>query len=378
MALQGKLSEKELEYRSEDDSLWLVPKPITYNSGSKQWNIWPNTILENMELSDCNDTIDGVCLQNKTLEECISECSGKCGAGVYFKFSTGKSICVPIRTGMHPTLNPVYRLRKQEYYNLLPKNVEVSVFVDDNKFSWPPNMGNSIFFYDFITLENIDTNRFLHIENTLQNNIVTFLPKKSNTTLQILPVITTAGNFQSNFPILYGDSFNLIIPGTNMIAVKKGAELEWVIAPLDLSKMYFSFWPSPQSKKKIGDPINYQEPLIIVYQGQRLYLTKNGKLTTTEFKETTFRVISRMIGYYCNKNSCDQVPIKNLDKNGMYNNSQVYRHKGCWNRCKNLYTNLHLKNTETTPKVIIPVIFLISLVIFLGICFFWFKFIKKK
>lgn len=39
MALQGKLSEKELEYRSDDDSLWLVPKPINYNSGSKQWNI---------------------------------------------------------------------------------------------------------------------------------------------------------------------------------------------------------------------------------------------------------------------------------------------------------------------------------------------------
>ena len=378
MALQGKLSEKELEYRSEDDSLWLVPKPITYNSGNKQWNIWPNTILEDMELSDCHDTINGVCLQNKTLEECISECSGDCGTGVYFKFSSGKSICVPIRTGMHPTLTPLYRLRKQEYYNLSPKNVEVSVFVDDNKFPWPPNMGNSIFFYDFITLENVDTNRFLHIENTIQNNIVRFLPKNSNTTLQILPVITTAGNFQSNFPVLYGDNFNLIIPGTNMIAIKKDKQLEWVVSPLDFSKMYFSFLPLSQSKKKIGDPINYQEPLLIAYQGQRLYLSKNGKLTTTESKDTTFRVISRMIGYYCNKNSCDQVSIKNLDKNGMYNNSQVYRHKGCWNRCKNLDTNLHLKNTETTPKVIIPVIILISLGIFLGICLFWFKFIKKK
>jgi hypothetical protein len=375
MALQGKLSEKELEYRSEDDSLWLVPKPITYNSGNKQWNIWPNTILEDMKLSDCNDTIDGVCLQDKTLEECISECSG---AGIYFKFSNGKSICVPIRTGIHPTLNPVYRLRKQEYYNLLPKNVEVSVFVDNDKFSWPPNMGNSIFYYDFITLENDDTNRFLHIQNTVKNNILTFLPKKSNSSLQILPVITTAGNFQSNFPILYGDSFNLIIPGTNMIAMKKGAELQWIVAPPDLSKMYFSFWPPPQSTKKIGDPINYQEPLIIVYQGQRLYLTKNGKLTTTKGKLTTFRVISRMIGYYCNKNSCDQVPIKNLDKNGTYNNSQVYRHKGCWNRCKNLDTNLHLKNNGSAHIPIILVIFLTCFGLCLGVWFFYFKFVKKK
>ena len=374
MALQGKLSEKELEYGSDDDSLWLVPNPINYNSGSKQWNIWSNTILENMELSDCNDTIDGVCLQNKTLEECISECSGQCGAGVYFKFSTGKSICVPIRTGMHPTLNPVYRLRKQEYYNLLPKNVDVSVFVDTHKFSYPPNMGNSIFYYDFITLETVDTNRFLHIKNTVKNNIITFLPKNSNSTIQILPVITTAGNFQSNFPILYGNRFILIIPGTNIIALKKGEELEWVVAPLDLRKMYFTFWPSPQSQKKIGDPIDYQEPLIMVYGDQKLYLTKNGKLTTIVGKNTIFRVISRMVGYYCNKNSCDEVPIKDLDKNGTYNNSQVYRHKGCWNRCKSLEPTLHLKNSGSTPIVIIPVIFLICL----GVFFFWLKVLKKK
>ena len=61
-----------------------------------------------------------------------------------------------------------------------------------------------------------------------------------------------------------------------MIAVKKGTELEWVVAPLDLSKMYFSFWPLPESKKKIGDIVNYKEPLIIVYQNERLYLCKNS------------------------------------------------------------------------------------------------------
>ena len=52
---------------------------------------------------------------------------------------------------------------------------------------------------------------------------------------------------------------------------KKGEELEWVVAPLDLRKMYFTFWPPPQSQKKIGDPIDYQEPLTIVYGDQKLY-----------------------------------------------------------------------------------------------------------
>lgn len=370
MVLQGNLSEKELEYRSEDDSLWLIPKPRKYNSGMGEWNIWSNTILDDMALSDCNDTINGVCLQNKTLEQCINECDGECGTGVYFKFASGKSICVPIRTGMHPTLSPLYRLRKQEYYNLLPKNVEVFVFVNNNKFPFPPNMGNTIFYYDFITLQNIGTKNFLYIENKSKNNTLKFLSKKSDSTLQIIPVINTAGNFQSNFPLLYGDNFNLIIPGTNMIAMKKGKEIEWVIAPLEFAKIgqrYFSFWPSSPGKK-IGEPINYQEPLIIVYEGQKLYLTKNGKLTTSVGIETTFRVISKMVGYYCNKNSCEQVPIKDLNENGNYNNFQVYRHKGCWNRCKNLEQSLHLKNTDNSNKKIKIIVISIITLIILGIC----------
>lgn len=112
----------------------------------------------------------------------------------------------------------------------------------------------------------------------------------------------------------------------------------------------------------------------MVYGDQKLYLTNNGKLTTTVGKNTIFRVISRMVGYYCNKNSCDEVSIKDLDKNGTYNNSQVYRHKGCWNRCKNLEPTLHIKNSGSTHILIIPVIFLICL----GVFFFWLKICKKK
>ena len=161
MAFQGKLSEKELKYRSSDDSMWLVPQPREYNN----WMIWPNTILNNMELSDCNDTINGVCLQDKTLEECISECTGDCGTGIYFKFATGKTVCVPIRTGIHPKLNPVYRLRKQEYYDLSPQDVEVSVFVNKDKFAYPPGLSNAIFYYDFITIQNVENKNFIQIEN---------------------------------------------------------------------------------------------------------------------------------------------------------------------------------------------------------------------
>ena len=376
MAFQGKLSEQELKYRSSDDSMWLVPQPREY----KNWMVWPRTILNNMDLSDCNDTINGVCLQDKTLEECISECKGDCGTGIYFKFATGKSICIPVRTGIHPTLNPVYRLRKQEYYNLLPQNVEVSVFVNKDKFSYPPGLGNSIFFYDFITIKNLENKSFIKIQNRKKNNFLYFSPENSNSTIQILPIITTGGKFQSNSPLLYGDKFNLIIPGTNLIAITSPNlenVLEWIIAPLNITKIsqtYFTFLPT--NSKSLGDVVDYQEPLILGYGDNTIYLSESGLLTINNrpelFGNTKFTILSKMVGYYCNQNSCEEIPIKDITKDGKYNNSIVYRHKGCWNRCKNHDTNLYREVNKKNTNITI-IILLIGLIIVLLLLYKFFK-----
>ena len=374
MAFQGKISEKELKYRSSDDSLWLVPPPQDYNN----WLIWPNTILNNMELSGCNDTINGICLQNKTLEECISECHGDCGAGRYFKFITGKSICVPIRTQIHPNLNPVYRLRKQEYYDLLPDKVNVSVFINKNKFSYPPALGNTIFYYDFLTIKNIEKKSYIEIENRKKNNFLYFSPNDSNSTIQIIPIVTTGGKVESNLPILYGDKFNLIIPGTNLIATlntKLKNTLEWIIAPVDItkiSKTYFSFLPLSKTKK-IGDVVDYQEQLLLGYGDNIIYLDTMLKIKNFLKKNNTenskFSIISRMIGFYCGGGNCNQVPIKDIDKNGKYHDSVVYRHKGCWNRC--IQQNIKSSNTKINTSIIIGII--IGIII-IGIIIFYNKF----
>ena len=85
-----------------------LEKPYRY----KHWLIWPNTVLSLMDISDCDDTINGVCLKDKTIEECIDECVGDCGAGIHAKFRDGRTICVPMRTALHPSLNPVFRMKK--------------------------------------------------------------------------------------------------------------------------------------------------------------------------------------------------------------------------------------------------------------------------
>ena len=60
-----------------------LPRPKRYKN---KWLIWSETVLDILDVSDCDDTISGVCLYNKTLEECIDECVKDCGAGYHIDF----------------------------------------------------------------------------------------------------------------------------------------------------------------------------------------------------------------------------------------------------------------------------------------------------
>ena len=48
----------------------IINKPWKY----KNWLIWPNTVINDLYFSNCIDAVDGVCLKNKSIEECIECC----------------------------------------------------------------------------------------------------------------------------------------------------------------------------------------------------------------------------------------------------------------------------------------------------------------
>ena len=347
MTAEGRLSAKERKYRSSiNEDLWLINKPYKYKNN---WLIWPNTILNKMERSDCNDTIDGVCLDNQSLDECIDRCTGDCGAGVYFKFHDGKSICVPIRTALWANLNPIYHLRRQDdknpklkYYDI--KDVDVSVFVNTDKFPNPPDEGNAVFYFDIISLKTSDkyistkyiqgTSHTLNITKDLTNNI------------QIIPQIITAGANEDNIPLKYGDKFNITIPGTNITASNINNKLAWTVIPVDLSELtYMSFTFNPPIGKKTGDVVTYDNPLVLTYNssgGSKFVNVKNDDIVIENDIKSKFNIISKMVGNYCDKGKCLQVPIKHITQSGKtggkYKDSSgnwtpVYRQKGCWNLC---------------------------------------------
>lgn len=343
----GEISEKEREYRSSiNEKLWLIDKPYKY----KKWTIWPNTILNNMKMADCDDTINGVCLDNKSLEQCIDRCTGECAAGVYFKFHDGKSICIPLRTAIHPSLNPIYHLRRQDskdpklrFYDI--EDVDVSVFVNTDVFSNPPDQGNAVFYYDIISLKNKDN--FIST-NSKSSSINT--SKDISNNVQIIPQIITAGINQESIPLKYGDKFNIMIPGTNITASNKENNLIWTVIPIDLSKLtdiYFTF--NPPVGKKIGDIVTNNIPLVLKYENSIdsisgfVNISNNDIIIENQVK-TRFNIISKMVGYFCDKGNCNQISLKHITSSngsgGKYKDSSgnwkpVYRNKGCWNLCNN-------------------------------------------
>ncbi len=363
---EGRLSSRELRYRTEDDDLWLVNKPYKHRDS---WLVWPETLLNNMELSDCNDTINGVCLTNKSLAECIDECHDDCGAGLYFELPNDKSICVPIRTDMHPTFNPIYRLRRQKYYDGLG-DIKVHTFVNTSKFSNPPNQGNAILYYDIVTLLNPSSKKIITAQYTAGGDNIINMTTNPIGNIQFIPIIYTAGVMEEDFPILYGDKINIVIPGTNLtMTPSKKDILEWSVIPIDQIKirdMYYSFLPGPGNSANIGDIVTNQMPLILTYGSDNIVVYVNNdnnlmlhdksvdEVMSMSDVTTIFSVISKMVGYYCEGEECRQIPISDItpdigargkykDRNGNW--KQIYRHKGCWDSCRTI--PLPLPHTST-------------------------------
>ena len=115
----------------------------------KKWLIFENTIFDDLSFMDCNDTIEGVCILDKTFDQCVKKCEDdpNCAAGYYIS-GLEKNICVPLRTEEYHYVNPIYRLRQQKIYNELD-NLDVKTFVDKSVYPFPPEQANPSFLYGF-------------------------------------------------------------------------------------------------------------------------------------------------------------------------------------------------------------------------------------
>lgn len=308
----------------------LLPKPFKY----KDWNIWPRTAIDEMGYNrvGCSDTLNGVCLKNLSVKDCIDKSTD--GIGYHIDFKNGDSICVPLKTDLYPTLNIVYKLVNQEVHPEL-NDVNVTTFLNKNKYKFPPLNSSIIFYYDIIKIKNVESNLFFGM-NKLDNTIEFTDDENKAINLQFIPANTFAPRIINYEPIKYGDKFNIVIPNTTLILHKNPNTDIFEFIESSIINQPFIFELSPVDKLQNINKVSYIDMFTIVYTLSNIvtlnsYNMLEGVYETIEkLKErndpsikNTFMAISQMVGYYCEDDKC--VPIENKKTTNIFTEPEILK-----------------------------------------------------
>lgn len=315
-----------------------IHKPHLYN---KDWRIFPNTILSNLELDDCNDTVNGFCENTDTLKQCIDICKNdplKLCDGGYFIEASDRNYCVPLSSTTSEPSYHYYRFRNTSAYPQL-KNVKTTSFIS-TKYDFPPNMVNRLFYMDNIVIKNVKTGLQIsqNLNNALSNEI--FLSNNNSINIQLIPKIALQTNIKRYMPVFNGDTVAINIPYTGLILENTNNGLKWLMRYNNklFSENSFKIF-STDTNKAIGDSLNYTDTFYFLSSDNMILSVQNNTLqvvTQNNSQNTDFQLIPNIKVYYCDKNKCQTINLQNTDMNGdnaTFKNSRVYRMPGCWNRC---------------------------------------------
>lgn len=345
---------------------------ITRPYKHKDWLLWENTVFDFIGESDCDDTVGGFCITNKTVKECIEECKDGCAAGYQIQFSDGKSICVPIYTDLYPSLNPVYRLKRQSFYPQL-NNTKVTSYINSSVFQFPPDSANAVFYRDILTLQNKNAKYSLSGENNKPSSeSLIYMSDKNPLNIQIIPYNSVSSNLDKYKTVKFGDYIILTVPGTTLVlqqSVNYPSMVEWIITN-DLSNdndtITLRILPV-NNRHKIGDTLSYKDSFLLQYmKSSVLALNKETKyieiqyknldnLAITEENDMLFSFESKMTGYFCDNGVCKSIPINLIETEGVkgrYKGSIVTRNAKCWGRCSYKEPGLfELNSSEQQDKL---------------------------
>jgi hypothetical protein len=334
-----------------------ISKPWRYKN---KWMVWPETTLDSIIISDCNDTINGICLSGKTISQCIDECKEGCAAGYHMEFKNGTTLCAPLLTNNRPHLNPVHRLRKKEIYREL-ENVKISTFVNTDYFPFPPEEGNVVFFQDILSMSDKLNGMGITLKNNTPDHDLIYLDKDIENNLQFIDALITASQVERYMPLRYGQPCQIAIPATSLlISVSSKNTLEWKESSRLFSTENTTFYLIPiDSTKKLGDLVTYNDVFGIKHASSLVvaninfpYLQLyNENIENIINKDIIYKftLTSKMIGYYCDGRDCKQIPVKDIETNGLYKGVSVGRNPDCWGVCKYLImgtnSTIELKNS---------------------------------
>jgi hypothetical protein len=372
-------------------NIYNIEKPLIKD---KQWLIFPKSTFSQIETMDCNDAMEGKCYTDKSLPECIQYCkdSPECNFGYYISdISKENNICVTLRDANIDS-NPMYRLRTQSIYPEMD-GTNSTVFINKNKYPFPPEKANIVFFMDNFLIENLETKKLLetsplsYSDSNPYNSTRVGFEKDGDLVVQALQIPPDLSAGTEYVSIKYGDLLAFNIPTTTLVMRPTHHSIKWVTRSFSLSE-HSSFFLRPLTPgREMGDEVRYSDTFSIHYSVSIVSIDKNSSMkclyeshsnTKNKGEYVTFRFIPKVKGWYCNIDAqCTEIPLEKMiinDKGiGTYDGIAIGRNPGCWGVCKYKIKNQpHLKNIEEYKEgkssnivwyILIPVVLIFTAII---------------
>jgi hypothetical protein len=339
-----------------------IGKPVRYRD---RYLIFPNCVFEYMDNTDCNDTPTGMCEENRytsveagidSLSKDTTYLDNVVAAGYFVSKPWGGTLFVPIRTGIHPFLNPIYRLRNKSIYPFL-SDCSTWAFLDTTLYNFPPNAVSLVYYQDHFFIQNVESGKWLNAD-------LKFKEKDEREYVCIIPYRDTMYIDQKYIPIRKNTPVNMNAPETNLIMGEENGVVKWISNLGIESKKSLRIF-----KKDDKDPLfvldsleklkrvkseqegkitlDYLDEFYMTYGDQLLEVDLGGGNTLTLSNEpygggdtnraVHFRFVPHVRGYYCGPHGIEEVSLSdtNMAHNGVvtYRGSVVYRNPGCWGFC---------------------------------------------
>jgi hypothetical protein len=296
-------------------------KPWVYEN---KWNVFDDTILTNLDLSDCANTINGFCERADTVKECIKKCQDapekNCSHGYFIETPDNYNYCVPLRDHVETTF-PYHRLRQKNYYPIM-KDMNTYFFANKDVYPFPPFHPNMMFYRDNFILKHKRTGLNIGTgDDTLTQNVI--FSKDTSVYIQIVPKNISRSKVDDYIAVKNGDEIVINIPGTAFVLHRTGDDkILWQLGVTNT---------------------NAHENVLQIYAKGR----KDGEILSfdddiyfTSFKDIPdgfFTTLPKVEVSYCDNGVCKKISLDQADLKGYeayYKGKRIYR-SFCWIDCGN-------------------------------------------
>lgn len=337
----------------------------------------PNYVLDYMDMSDCNNTINGVC-QDLSLSDCVQLCRNDPEKSCYHGYHIDGH-CVAIRSQPDEILNQYLRIRDKSFYPET-KNSEITYFIKKDRGVFPPNDAGFIYYKDKFKLANKD--KFLNID--IDTKLAYF--EENEQLIRFIPTEIFRSELYNYSYVKNGDELVINIYQSATILRKKENSLlfNWILSIIDPNV--------PNTKITIVCPtkkprqfLSYEDEFYFTFQGRLLYCGQDFDSDYLYVSEKSlandlannklnykFKLIPDIKVYACQNSSCKEIDLQEcdiVDGQAKYKNSIVYRDKNCWNTCtrpKFSFVNQiqNIPNHKTSTIIIIILLVIVMLLPF--------------